>query len=159
GPCGYNPFQQYCMPRSNKPPLLPDYGYDWSPDHGNDWTANNIRGLFNRLGAKITLGMIKDGTSNTLMVGESLPAQHDHLAQNLWWYYNGGNMECSTIVPINYVSDGTNWCSPAQNFRGNWNVSWGFKSNHSGGVNFVWADGSVRFVRQTIDHRTYQLLG
>jgi prepilin-type processing-associated H-X9-DG protein len=41
----------------------------------------------------------------------------------------------------------------------NWDISWGFKSNHSGGVNFLWGDGSVRFVTQSIDHRTYQLLG
>ena len=42
---------------------------------------------------------------------------------------------------------------------GNWNVSWGFKSNHTNGANFVFADGSVRFLAQSIDHRTYQLLG
>ena len=27
------------------------------------------------------------------------------------------------------------------------------------GVNFVFADGSVHFISQVIDHRTYQLLG
>jgi len=41
----------------------------------------------------------------------------------------------------------------------NWHITWGFKSNHSGGVNFSFADGSVRFVAQTIDHKTYQYLG
>src|SRR5262249_11056084 len=41
----------------------------------------------------------------------------------------------------------------------NWHVTWGFKSNHTGGVNFVFADGSVHFVNQGIDMRTYQYLG
>jgi prepilin-type processing-associated H-X9-DG protein len=94
------------------------------------------------------------------MVGESLPGQHDHLAQNAWWSFNGGNSHVSTIVPINYRSDQwINWCSPADSYRGNWNVSWGFKSRHTGGANFVFADGSVHLLTQSIDHRTYQLLG
>ena len=167
GPCGYDPFQIWCQPE-NVPgapvfgggPGAPNYGYTWSPDHGNAWGGNDIRGMFNRLGARINFAMVKDGLSNTLMVGESLPGQHDHLAGNVWWHFNSsGAAHCSTIVPINYRSDGTNWCSPAQSFKGNWNVSWGFKSNHTGGVNFVFGDGSVRSISQTIDMRTYQLLG
>ncbi len=35
----------------------------------------------------------------------------------------------------------------------------GFESNHDGGVNFVLGDGSLRFVRNTIDMRVYQRLG
>jgi prepilin-type processing-associated H-X9-DG protein len=39
------------------------------------------------------------------------------------------------------------------------NVAWGFKSRHTGGVNFALVDGSVPFIQQNIDHKTYQLLG
>jgi prepilin-type N-terminal cleavage/methylation domain-containing protein/prepilin-type processing-associated H-X9-DG protein len=151
GPCGYDPNQVYCN--------QPAWGYTWSPDHGNTFDSSQLRGMFNRLGCKINLASVTDGTSNTIMVGESLPAQHDHLTAGGWWHFNGGAAHVSTIVPINYRSDGTNWCSPAQTFRGNWNVSWGFKSRHTGGVNFVFADGSVHFLTQSIDMRTYQLLG
>ena len=41
----------------------------------------------------------------------------------------------------------------------NWAVTWGFKSNHSGGVNFAMVDGSIHFVSQNIDMRTYQYIG
>ena len=41
----------------------------------------------------------------------------------------------------------------------NWHVTWGFKSNHPNGANFARVDGSVQFITQNIDHRTYQYLG
>jgi prepilin-type N-terminal cleavage/methylation domain-containing protein/prepilin-type processing-associated H-X9-DG protein len=149
---GCDPNQQYCNGTSF------GWGYGTSPDHGNDTNAANIRGLFNRLGAIITLPSITDGTSNTIAVGESLPETHDHLQQQNWWGYNSGAAHCTTIIPINY-----NFTRPlntsCNNSISNWNISWGFKSNHTNGANFVMADGSVRFFPQSIDHGTYQRLG
>jgi len=161
GPCGYDPFQKYCHPDTSG---LGDWGYsdpnEWY-NHGNTTDASNIRGLFNRLGAKITMASVTDGLSNTIMVGESLPQEHDHLTNGVvpWLSFNGGNAHVTTIIPINYRSDGQNWCSPAQTFRGNWDVSWGYKSKHTNGANFLFGDGSVHFINQSIDVRTYQLLG
>jgi prepilin-type processing-associated H-X9-DG protein len=69
-------------------------------------------------------------------------------------------MECTTIIPINtYTPDPGTCTGPPEHGRWNWSVSWGFKSNHTGGANFLLGDGSVHFISQTIDHRTYQLLG
>jgi prepilin-type N-terminal cleavage/methylation domain-containing protein/prepilin-type processing-associated H-X9-DG protein len=153
GPCGYDPYQQFCN--------MPAWGYTTSPDHGNSTDPGQIRGMFTRMGAKINMASVTDGLSNTILIGESLPGQHDHLAQNEWWDFNGGNSHCTTIIPINYQVS-AHWsggCSPPQTGTENWDVSWGFKSRHTGGVNFVFGDGSVHFVSQSIDHRTYQLLG
>ena len=83
------------------------------------------------------------------------------MATNQWYSANGGSSHCVTIVPINHYSGVRDWCNPSDaiNMYQNWNVSWGFKSNHPGGANFCLADGSVRFIQQNIDHHVYQLLG
>jgi len=160
GQCGSEPNQVWCQPEnSGVGGGVANMGYTWSPDHGNSGSATYIRGMFNRQGAVMLMSsMSGDGTSNTLLVGETLPAQHDHFTNVGWWHFNGGGVGAGTIVPINYRSDGQS-CSPPDRYRGNWNVAWGFKSKHTGGANFVLGDASVRFISQTIDHRTYQLLG
>jgi len=162
GNCGFDPNNVWCRPESSGAGGgFATMGYNNSPDHGNNSDSSTLRGLFNRLGARVTLNSIKDGLSNTIAVGEHLPRHSDHLISNAWWHFNSGVAMNSTVVPINARSD--NPASPcgtsAYPGTQNWNFSMGFKSNHSGGANFVFADGSVKFIPQTIDHRNYQLLG
>src|SRR5262245_61262785 len=80
GGCGtaLDPHQKFCDG------IALGWGYAVSPDHGNDWGNGGIRGMFNRLGAKISMAAATDGTSNTLLIGESLPAEHDHLTNGFW---------------------------------------------------------------------------
>lgn len=151
GPCGYDPYQALC----NQPGI----GVPASPDHGNTLSAGEVRGMYNRLGARINMASVTDGLSNTILIGEILPEWHDHFWSGSWSHYNGGASHATTIVPINYPSDARTWCSPADRSFQNWNLSWGFKSRHTGGVNFVFGDGSVRFVRQNINMTTYVLMG
>jgi prepilin-type N-terminal cleavage/methylation domain-containing protein/prepilin-type processing-associated H-X9-DG protein len=165
GPCGYDPFQPKCGNAPGKDgwggPTQGIYpGIHWSPDHGNTFRGDEVRGCFNRLGARIRLDDIIDGTANTIMAGECRPQTHDHLAGNIWWGFNNGSSHCTTLPPINYVIDpNATWCSPADKFRGNWNISWGFRSRHPAGANFLMGDGSTQMLNQYIDDRTYQYLG
>jgi prepilin-type N-terminal cleavage/methylation domain-containing protein/prepilin-type processing-associated H-X9-DG protein len=154
------PFYQYCNE--------PTWGYTWSPDHGNSWSNSDIRGLFNRLGAVMLFpSSIPDGTSNTIMLGEGLPAFHDHLTNVGWWHFNNGTAgEMGTNVPLNYAvrANGgmglaNSSCTQTSDQRYNWNVDWGFSSRHTGGANFAFADGSVQFITEGISAQTYNDLG
>jgi prepilin-type processing-associated H-X9-DG protein/prepilin-type N-terminal cleavage/methylation domain-containing protein len=158
-PCP-EPYQRFCAPISNAIPPIGGWGYDWSPDHGNTWSSSDVRGFGNRLGAYVNFAMATDGLSNTIMVGEILAGQVDHKWDNNWFHFNGENAMAGTIAPMNYVTDQRVGCSsaPTTSFQ-NWNLSFGFKSQHTGGCNLAFGDGHVQFISQTIDYRTYQLLG
>lgn len=158
----------YCDPKNNG---LGDWGYPASPGDANDYNASNLRGVFGRANSAVKFSMIVDGLSNTLMVGEVLVADNNQITGwgstggLNWASWNGGNAQAATIIPINYtlgadVTNG-NWCSAAPPQANYWNQasSWGFRSNHTGGANFAFCDGSVRFLSQTVDSKTYNLLG
>jgi prepilin-type N-terminal cleavage/methylation domain-containing protein/prepilin-type processing-associated H-X9-DG protein len=157
-----NPYQTYCQD-------YPQWGYSWSPDHGNTEDSTQLRGMFNRLGCKINMASVQDGTSNTFLLGETLPECHDHFWAGHWTHFNGGNAHVHTLVPMNFDTcdpgGGSGWCTPSNpsktvaNVKYNWNTSWGFKSRHTQGCNFCFVDGSVHFISQSVDYRTYQLLG
>jgi len=162
GGVGCDVYYGWCQPESSGlGGGVAGMGYTHSDDHGNTTASANVRGMFNRLGAKINMASVTDGLSNTIMVGECLPSHHDHLTGANWFGNNGGASHCSTIVPINTQTNGTgDHCNAATHYTPrNWAVSWGFRSNHTGGANFLFGDGSVRMLSQTIDMRTYQLLG
>jgi len=141
---------------------MPQWGWVTSPAHGNDTNPQNIRGLFNRLGAQMAYtAAIPDGTSNTIMIGEALPGVHDHLRNNRWYGYNDGNAHCTTIMPMNVITPEQVDLTDAVCLRAvnNWDIVWGFSSRHTGGCNFAFADGSVHFLSNSISTELYNKLG
>jgi prepilin-type N-terminal cleavage/methylation domain-containing protein len=109
-------------------------------------------GLFTRSDARrlriLRLTDVADGTSNTLMVGEDLPAFNIHLS---WPYSN--HAIGTTAIPLN-----TGLKSPRY-APWDWGNVYSFRSRHPGGALFALADGSVRYVRETIPLAAYRALG
>jgi len=137
---------------------------------------------------RMRIADVPDGTSNTIFLGEKLPevSGEDQRFGEYWRPYAGwceGFQDVTgttTLVPINWYIDPNDfrWCDPA---GGQFNAKippysssppldplhsmWasamttGFKSKHPGGAQFAFVDGSVHFLSQTINPRTYNLLG
>jgi prepilin-type processing-associated H-X9-DG protein len=136
-----------------------------TPNNGDTLNAALISGMGSRDGPSIGIKDVADGTSNTIHMGEVLPSCNDHSAGGMWHSNGMGNFHTSTIVPINDFTT-CSWASgslirvPGCTNPNNWNISWGFRSRHTGGANFLFVDGSVRFLSENIDHaRTFQRLG
>lgn len=102
------------------------------------------------------LGGIRDGESQTLLLGERLviPGSNGSLPSTAAWcgqiayqtayeYRSAPHLQPSRFYPIN-LSPTNPTC---------------FGSRHRGGANFVFADGSTRFIDQTIDPVVFEALG
>jgi prepilin-type processing-associated H-X9-DG protein len=107
--------------------------------------TTGCNGLFYRnvYQEKQRIANVLDGASNTLMLGEDLPRHNYHSAL---YYSNGEYSSCH--APLNYKPN------PPTPYDW-WNVI-SFRSDHPQGANFARVDGSVRFVRDGLDHATYR---
>jgi prepilin-type processing-associated H-X9-DG protein len=105
-------------------------------------------------------------------MGEILPASSGFqwvrgwtLSEGLWF---------ATTAPLNFNTDkddapsltsgggrggGATTPKPGHDWELDFNTAMGFKSRHPGGANFLYADGSVHYLNDSIDYTTYQRLG
>ena len=135
------------------------YATDWKPyEMAPIDDYKNFAGAFSRLYSVTTRPkQITDGLAKTIFFGEVRVPCSIHTRAG-WAHTNNGNGYCTTLIPINY--DSCNDAAPDPcNRPCNWNMEVGFKSAHPGGAQFLFGDGSVRFIGESINHQVYQYLG
>jgi prepilin-type N-terminal cleavage/methylation domain-containing protein/prepilin-type processing-associated H-X9-DG protein len=146
-----------------------DFRQDMTPNtnvtYGSTLMRAEFSGMVGRNGITIRIADVTDGTSNTIFAGEVIPScLADSRAS---WVYATSvcNAEGQTLAPINNFTTcprrrPARVTHPGCEAQDNWNFSFGFRSNHAGGAHFLFADGSVQFLSENIDHAgTYQALG
>ena len=127
-----------------------DYDADWSK------TSARYRGPFGNNGA-IALVRVKDGTSNTIAVGESRQQWHTSEIFGPYW----GTGTHTAVHGRSYYPNFTpNYpygaCAPNPNQKCTY--AWGFSSNHTSVTNFVFLDGSVHSLTDSIAPATWAAL-
>ena len=119
---------------------------------------------------------VTDGTSNTILVGECSQYRNDpDPVMNFWTI--GANFSSAvgngvgrlqalglTIAKPNspiLIPQPTPTSSVNDRFNPLYQIAgqWGFRSFHPGGVNMAYTDGSVRFLKDTVNNVTFQALG
>jgi len=107
-------------------------------------------------GSSNGIDSITDGTSNTMMLGEYIYGRLDEADKHCWHWWTAGNAD--TIGTAMYAPNVAFSGNP--NSAGNLEVDTSTRadlavisqsSNHPGGANHSFADGSVRFIKNTVN--------
>ena len=131
-----------------------DFGIAFSGlDPNGDWPGlDRSDGILTRSDVRrvpsLRLVHVRDGTSNTFLIGEDLPEFNLH---NGWPY---SNTAIGTVaIPMNTSNTGQPYDT------GDWYNVYSFRSRHPGGVQFATADGAVRFLPQSMAQSAYRAMG
>jgi prepilin-type N-terminal cleavage/methylation domain-containing protein/prepilin-type processing-associated H-X9-DG protein len=124
-------------------------------DYDAPYNALALSGPFGNNGSA-TLATITDGTSTTIAIGES---KQLHTSTSYGPYWGSGTHTAVHGYVPNYQYN-VNY--PYGNCAGRpllkCQYAWGFGSWHPGGANFVFCDGSTRFLSDTINFTLFQAM-
>jgi prepilin-type N-terminal cleavage/methylation domain-containing protein/prepilin-type processing-associated H-X9-DG protein len=118
------------------------------------------------IGGIIPLSAITDGLSNTMITSEVIVGQGFDLRGFSWWFegaafegYLGPNSTSPDLMQsqsyCNYPYQGNPPCTEAPSILSITNAA---RSRHPGGVNIGMADGSVRYVKDTVNLFSWRAL-
>jgi len=114
-------------------------------------------------GRGVSIAEVTDGLSNTLFVGERSSKSAKHATGTLpgvcTWVgaLPGGDLDGESVAL--FVLGHTGEPGDAHKPNSPTPHAEDFTSRHSGGVNFLFGDGSVRFITDSIDDDTWVRLG
>ncbi len=119
--------------------------------------------IFSGADWSVSLNQVTDGTSNTLFGGESPMVKYN---SNLGGYWGAGAWTSTHGLAFAItVSNGSYYCYlPNASALGcggltsnpsNLVYAWGWGSKHPGGLNMLFADGSVKFIKNSINPTTW----
>ncbi len=112
---------------------------------GTVWDGNTASGKF----STERIANVRDGTSNTLLVGESTTVTEP--GRRTFWAYSYTSYNKSHLSPESrvYLADFDRCVELDSSNPNPCKRGWG--GQHPGGINFVLADGSVTFVNTNVD--------
>ena len=139
--------------------------FDYPPHHNHAQRTQEKRGPFHMVGignlGQVTTGHIRDGLSNTLLVGEyhTTESQFLNATGTAFWasthsFHNEG---CPQPESLHRIPD----YDQCMTITGNqhWRCDRNFASLHSGGsITFAYCDGHVGSISANIDGQLYQSL-
>jgi prepilin-type processing-associated H-X9-DG protein len=162
---GHLPWETWPAAKPGQPQIGWDgyWGTRWHPFSPTQ--GGQLRGFADYSSMQIaTIASVTDGTSNTILVGEVRPLAD---ANNAYWTSTGS--ASGTTVPLGW--DANSWPATDPICNGKWqnataplgcryaSSAKGFSSYHPGGANMLFGDGSVHFLKKSINLVTYNALG
>jgi prepilin-type processing-associated H-X9-DG protein len=143
----YSRLNTLLCPSHPFPPGVPQGVSNYAACHDDEEAPIDLdnRGVF-FLNSALSDGDITDGCSSTIFLGE----KRVDISTDLGWPSGTRATLRNTGHPLN---------APAGSRGPDDDTVGGFASLHPGGANFAFGDGSVRFLRQTIQPRVFRLLG
>jgi len=117
--------------------------------------ANGIFYFYSR----VTIASITDGTSNTMLMSETAYGLENNGEEVCWAWWNSGNYSdtmFTTLYPINPQNKvpGRGTAGTGQAINSDIMVS-AASSLHPGGANFAFCDGSVKFIKDSVQMNPY----
>ena len=149
GSLGINPIMGRC---GFCTPQTPQVGSNCCAG-GDRATTEPPTGMFAVAATPVRFAQVKDGTSNTILLGEALPCEDQHNGAFTTHYpVVATNIPLNTFVPDNQMPiAGAHWTNYAR--------ASGIKSRHPGGAHVALADGSAHFVAESIEPVVLRALG